>query len=874
MTDSSARPRPSRFAAALRATVVASTALAATLPIAAHAQQAVYPVVVPNDPDPLLANLTIPADAAQAGMWSRAIDWPIVAIHASVLPDGRVLTFGAAQGGQDQDGRTLVFWDPRKGSGANALQVLPNAQNVDSFCASAVLLSDGKLIVSGGASYSTGYSSRESMVVDWRNSLPKRDYDLVAQRWYGTMTKLPDGRAIMTGGGAPYASADPNRAEAAPDISSTPEVYAPGQGWRSLTGAYSTDAFGAKNARWWYPRQWVSPTGTLFGISTEKMWEMRLDGNGAIRTVGNFKTAANNDTRPNVGPTSTAVMYDAGKILQVGGNGYNNGYASPSSAAATIFDINAIGQGRVTVTETAGMRNPRQWANAVALPNGQVLVTGGSRYADQAGDNAVMAAETWNPATGRWTTGASANIYRGYHSSAVLLLNGAVLTSGGGVPGPVVNRNSEIYYPAYLFARAGGGSTLAARPRIVSLSTNASDYGQSIDVQSATGDDVQQVSLIALGSVTHSFDSNQRRLTLPFTRMANGIKVAMPTSANLAPPGYYMLSTVNAAGVPSVGAMIAIGAAAPGSGNQNGATVTQPTRTLVEGTAIKLDTVTWPGYLLRHANFNGYISKIDANSAALDRMDASFIVRKGRSDGNCYSFESANYPGMFLQHANYLIVLKNGNDDVSRRGQTYCARPAVNGSANADEMSFESIDQPGHFLRHRNFRMMLLKNDEKQGDATWRVSAAGTVAGGEVALQPSTWPGYLIRHTGYDGYISQIGVNSAALDKLDASYFVRPGLADNRCVSFESKNVPGSFLRHQNFRIRLLPREGQTDRDATFCPRRALNGSIDMGVVSLESLSWPGYFIRHANFALYIMKDDGSANHKTDTSFIAKPTPR
>lgn len=874
MTNPSDRPRFRRFATALCGSALPGLALLATLPVAAHAQNAIYPVVIPNDADPLLANLAIPADAAQAGMWSRTIDWPIVAIHASVLPDGRVLTFGAAQGGQEQDGRTLVFWDPRKGLGADALQVLPNAQNVDSFCASAVLLSDGRLIVSGGASYSSGYSSRESMVVDWQTSLPKRDYDLVAQRWYGTMTKLPDGRAIMTGGGAPYANADPNRDEAAPDISSTPEVYAPGQGWRSLTGAYSTDAFGAKNARWWYPRQWVSPAGTLFGISTEKMWEMRLDGNGGIRTIGNFKTAANNDTRPNVGPTSTAVMYDAGKILQVGGNGYYNGYGSPSSAAATIVDINAIGQGRVTVTETAGMSNPRQWANAVALPNGQVLVTGGSRYADQAGDNAVLAAETWNPATGRWTIGASANIYRGYHSSAVLLPDGAVLTSGGGIPGPVVNRNSEIYYPAYLFARAGGGSTLAARPRIVSLSSNASNYGQSIDVQSAAGDDVQQVSLIALGSVTHSFDSNQRRLTLPFARTANGIKVAMPASANLAPPGYYLLSTVNGAGVPSVGAVIAIAAAPPSGSNPPGTTAPQPARTLVEGTAIKMDTVTWPGYFLRHANFNGYISKIDAGSVALDRMDASFIVRKGRSDANCYSFESANYPGMFLQHANFLIGLKNGNDDVSLRGQTFCARPAVNGSVNADEMSFESVDQPGYFLRHRNFRVMLLKNDEAQGDATWRIGAAGTVAGGEVALQPSTWPGYLVRHTGYDGYISQIGANSGAVDKLDASFLVRPGLADNRCVSFEAKNAPGYFLRHQNFRVKLLQRGGNTDRDATFCPRRALNGSNDMGVVSLESLSWPGYFLRHANFALYIMKDDGSANHKTDTSFIAKPTLR
>lgn len=556
-----ARTRRTRLHLSLSIAALAMSVIAGQ----ATAQNAIYPVVVNNVADPLFANLAIPANAATAGMWSGVTDWPIVAIHATLLPDGRVLTFGAAQGGQDQDGRTLVFWDPRKGFDKSALTVLPNAQNVDSFCASATLLNDGKLLTSGGASYSTGYSSRESMVLDWRTSAATRDYDLTAQRWYATMTKLPDGRAIITGGGAPYASADPNRAEAANDISSTPEVYTPGKGWASLTGAYSTDAFGAKNARWWYPRQWVSPAGTVFGISTEKMWEMKLDGNGSIKTLGNFKTAADNNTKPNVGPTSSAVMYDTGRILQVGGNGYYNGYGSPSSNLATMVDITGIGSGRVTVTEARPMAYGRQWPTAVVLPNGRVLVEGGSTYADQAGDNAVLPVEIWDGATGNWTTGAPSAVYRGYHSTAALLPDGAVLVAGGGIPGPVLNLNAQIYYPPYLFQQANGGSVLAARPKIVSLSTVTSNYNQTIDIQTATGDTVSEVSLIANASVTHGFDSNQRRLKLSFTQTNNGVKVTMPASANLAPPGYYMLSVLNNVRVPSTGVVIAVAAAAPGA---------------------------------------------------------------------------------------------------------------------------------------------------------------------------------------------------------------------------------------------------------------------------------------------------------------------
>jgi galactose oxidase len=63
------------------------------------------------------------------------------------------------------------------------------------------------------------------------------------------------------------------------------------------------------------------------------------------------------------------------------------------------------------------------------------------------------------------------------------------------------------------------------------------------------------VSLIAIGSATHAFDSNQRFLWLTFTRTSTGLSVKAPTK-NLAPPGYYMLFILNGNGVPSVGRMI------------------------------------------------------------------------------------------------------------------------------------------------------------------------------------------------------------------------------------------------------------------------------------------------------------------------------
>ena len=68
--------------------------------------------------------------------------------------------------------------------------------------------------------------------------------------------------------------------------------------------------------------------------------------------------------------------------------------------------------------------------------------------------NSVFPAEIWNPDTETWTTVASLQNGRLYHSTALLLPDGRVLMAGGGqLPGSIaVNQtNAEIYSPPYLF---------------------------------------------------------------------------------------------------------------------------------------------------------------------------------------------------------------------------------------------------------------------------------------------------------------------------------------------------------------------------------------------------------------------------------------
>ena len=58
--------------------------------------------------------------------------------------------------------------------------------------------------------------------------------------------------------------------------------------------------------------------------------------------------------------------------------------------------------------------------------------------------------------------------------------------------------------------------------------------------------------------MTHAFNMNQRINQLAFTRQADGLTAAVPANPNLLLPGHYLLFALNAAGVPSVGRVIAI----------------------------------------------------------------------------------------------------------------------------------------------------------------------------------------------------------------------------------------------------------------------------------------------------------------------------
>ncbi len=446
--------------------------------------------------------VTSPPEAA-GGRWSSIMTWPVVAVHLHLLPDGTVLSWGKA--GVPQ------VWNPGNGTFVE----VPSPALL--FCAGHAFLPDGRLLVTGGH-ISNDHGLPAASLFDWRTRTWASGPAMSWGRWYPTSTTLANGEVLTLAG----------RDESG-TLVTTPEVWLTDGGWRELSTAPLTLPY--------YPRTFLAPNGKVFVAGPGKMSHyLTTTGTGSWTNVGPM----NADYR-DYGAT---VMYLPGKVLTTGGGGADS--SSAPTASAEVIDLTS---GAPAWRRVASMGKARRHLNAVLLPTGDVLITGGtsaSGFDNPAG--AVYAAELWNPGTEKWTTLASNHVIRMYHSTSLLLPDGRVLHTGSGDGAGAANeRNAEIFSPPYLFR--------GPRPEISSAPATAS-YGQAITVGTAQAGTIAKVTLIRLGSVTHAFDQNERLVPLAFSPGGGGLSVTMPANGNLAPPGHYMLFLVNGNGVPSVARLV------------------------------------------------------------------------------------------------------------------------------------------------------------------------------------------------------------------------------------------------------------------------------------------------------------------------------
>jgi N-acetylneuraminic acid mutarotase len=233
------------------------------------------------------------------------------------------------------------------------------------------------------------------------------------------------------------------------------------------------------------------------------------------------------------------------KVFYIGGGGGGDSCSSPPQNTAEVVDLNAGTPTWSLIPTTMSFR--RRQANATVLPDGTVLVTGGTSacgFTSEAG--AVYAPELFQPATNTWTTLANASVVRVYHSTTTLLADGRVLSTGSGDGAGVTSQYSyEVFSPPYLFKGARPTYTLASAQL---------HYGVPFTVTTPNATAISKVTIVRLTSTTHAFDAGQRLNTLSFQIAADGqsLTVTPPAAGRLAPPGPYLLFILNVNGVPSV----------------------------------------------------------------------------------------------------------------------------------------------------------------------------------------------------------------------------------------------------------------------------------------------------------------------------------
>jgi hypothetical protein len=418
------------------------------------------------------------------------------------------------------------------------MAAMPTDPEYDIFCSGHSFLADGRLLVTGGhismpPPFDGGVGDDEASIYDPLANSWERLPTMNAGRWYPSNVTLADGNVLVVGG--TYLRSTPPVTIV---LNVVPQVFDSATNtWRELTGAQhgGLPAFAD-----YYPFLYTAPNGKVFSAGPQQVARyLDTSGTGTWTDVATSSLVYRD--------YGSSVMYDHGKVLIVGGNPRDNSATVLPSASAEVIDLNNSAPAWRAV---APMHSGRRHLNTTLLPDGKVLVTGGSSapgFDEPAG--AALHAELWDPKSEQWILMAAQAHYRGYHSTAVLLPDGRVLVGGGGHPEPAIGAqyNFEIYSPPYLFN--------GPRP-VISGAPRQAPYGRQFFVRTPDPAGITAVTWIRLPSVTHAFNQNQRINHLAFERTAGGLKIIAPGDSNIAPPGHYMLFILNDKGVPSVAQII------------------------------------------------------------------------------------------------------------------------------------------------------------------------------------------------------------------------------------------------------------------------------------------------------------------------------
>lgn len=503
----------------------------------------------------------------------------ILAVHAALLHTGKIVYFGGDQhdSGLNVSGdvdHTRLF-----DCTSHAITVVTGLPgNSDLFCSGHSQLADGRVLAAGGTRkwggggiHPSGHfiGLRDAYLFDPVSELWQATGKLVTQRagevvsgkdiektggkWYPTLVTLPDGRVLALSG---HPEIDDSRHN-----NNSLELYDPVTGAWTIVEPNDYANIDSVNARQYeYPRLHVLPDGSVISMSPmtnkrHERWHPYTDANDWDDVI----IAASESIYDNSFAQDTSSV-----LLPLGpDDGYRARLMLTGGSKPFILDMNNVGAGWVQAARSMvdypapGDMNPvRENADAILLPTGEVLVEGGMKNGSSDA-TAVRAPESFNPATGTWRVLPESPIVRGYHSTALLMPNGAIWVAGSNfnASSGIGNRELriEIFEPWYFCGR---------RPSITDAAP-AAHHGEDIEIRTPDAADIKRVVIVRCGTVTHNFNPDQRHVTLEFKKGAGDVILArIPDLPNVVIVGYYLLFVIDSTGRPSVGRFLQIQAGA------------------------------------------------------------------------------------------------------------------------------------------------------------------------------------------------------------------------------------------------------------------------------------------------------------------------
>ena len=275
----------------------------------------------------------------------------------------------------------------------------------------ATALPDGRVLVAGGFKEKGSASGAEVYQPDSGQFSPLPP--MITPRYGHTATFLPDGRVLIAGG---YGEGSGMLADV--------ELFDPANNSFTRTGSLLA-------ARAGHVAVLLKNGQVLVAGGVGPGWTFLASAEVYDPEAGRFLPAGQM-SMPREGHAGVRLL--DGRVFIVGGH---NGQRRNLTllAAAEIYD-----PGRAAFVRAGAMRTPRHKHDAVLLPNGQVLIAGGTDERDARG--VFSSTELFSPDTGMFVNGPVMKFGRYQHQGTSVLLPGGLVLIAGGAP------QAEIYDPA------------------------------------------------------------------------------------------------------------------------------------------------------------------------------------------------------------------------------------------------------------------------------------------------------------------------------------------------------------------------------------------------------------------------------------------